>query len=305
MSRFFKTMSVLAVVAIIAFIFFLNSLVGLFGRLADGGTVGGMGNKPHITVLKVDGVIMESDKYLESIQRISEDGSCKGILLRIDSPGGAVGASQEILSALQGLKSKGLPIVVSQGNLAASGGYYISLAGSKIFANPGTLTGSIGVIMQFPEASKLMEKVGIGLNTVKSGALKDVGNFSRASTPEEIRYLQSVIDNTYNQFLDDILASRKVARADLLKIADGRVMTGRQALASGLIDTLGGFQEAKAYLAKLVHLDEHAAIVNEPPVKHWMESFIESNSSTSLGILGQAAKTLLPQVRQGTFFIWK
>jgi protease IV len=305
MSRFLKIMIVLSVVTVIAFFLFLSSIVSLVGHLSEGTTVSFKEKKPHITVLRLEGPIMGSEKYMESIQRISEDETCRGILLRIDSPGGAVGASQEIYSALKSLKAKGLPIVVSQGNLAASGGYYISLAGDKIFSNPGTLTGSIGVIMQFPEASKLMEKVGLGLYTVKSGALKDVGNFSRSPTPAELHYLQEVIDNTYNQFLDDILASRKIAREDLIKIADGRVLTGKQALASGLVDTLGGYHEAEAYLVKKVHLEGKPLVLKEPPTKHWVENFMESNSSSSTGALAEVANTFLPLVREGAYFLWK
>lgn len=305
MSKFAKIMTTLSVVTVIAFFLFLSSIVTLVSRLAEGEMSISKERKPHITVLKIEGVIQSSEKYLESIQRISEDETCQGILLRIDSPGGAVGSSQEIFSALRGLKAKGRPIVVSQGNLAASGGYYISLAGDRIFSNPGTLTGSIGVIMQFPEASKLMEKVGLGLYTVKSGALKDVGNFSRTPTPEELHYLQVVIDNTYNQFLDDIVASRKVARTDLVKIADGRIMTGQQALASRLVDTLGGYREAEAYLVKLVHLEGKPLVLKEPPPKHWVENFMESNAATSLGALTQAANSLLPLVREGTYYLWK
>ena len=181
MSRFAKVMAVMSILAVISLFFFLGSLFSLFGTMAKS-SGDFKETRPHITELKLEGPIMSSDVYMESIQRISEDKACKGILLRIDSPGGAVGASQEIHSALKGLKSKGLPIVVSQGNLAASGGYYVSLAGDRIFSNAGTLTGSIGVILQFPEAEKLLDKMGIKMNTVKSGPLKDVGNFSRPPT---------------------------------------------------------------------------------------------------------------------------
>ncbi len=304
MNRFAKIMSVLAVILLISVILFLGSLVNLFGHLGET-VAGGKEKRDHITELRIEGPIMGSQTYLESIQRISEDKSCKGVLLRIDSPGGAVGSSQEICSALKGLKAKGLPIVVSQGNLAASGGYYVSLAGDRIFSNPGTLTGSIGVILQFPEAAKLMEKLGVRMNTVKSGALKDVGNYARAPTPEELRYLQSVIDNTYGQFLDDILASRKITRSELLKIADGRVMTGKQAKQYGLVDTLGGYQEAKHYLAGLVKLDGDPVMVKEPPARNWMENIVDSKSASALGPLAEAAKEWLPSVRQGTFFLWK
>jgi protease IV len=304
MSRFAKIMAALSLLAVISFFFFMGSLAGMFSHFAGAGE-GLKEKRAHLTELRLEGAIMGSSDILESIRRISEDKNCKGVLLRIDSPGGAVGASQEIHSALKELKSKGLPIVVSQGNLAASGGYYVSLAGDRIFSNPGTLTGSIGVILQFPEAEKLMDKLGVKMNTIKSGALKDVGNFARPPTAEEIRYLQSVIDNTYGQFIDDILASRKITRPELLKIADGRIMTGKQAKEYGLVDTLGGYREAERYLAGVAKLEGEPILVREPPDKTWIENMVDSKSSSSLGSLAQAAQEWLPSVRQGTFFLWK
>src|SRR5690606_30284723 len=130
------------------------------------------------------------------------------------------------------LRDADIPLAVSFGNIAASGGYYVSLAGERIFANPGTLTGSIGVIFQFPEAERLLDKAGVSLQTVKSGALKDVGSPARKPTPEELGYLQNVIDDTYEKFLADVAAARGIAPDSLRTIADGRVMTGRQALAA-------------------------------------------------------------------------
>ena len=305
MSRFAKILVVLSIIAVISVFYFLGAMANLFGHLAKEGS-GLHERRDHLTVLRIEGPIMNSDIYLESIGRISSDKGCKGLLVRVDSPGGAVGASQEIYSALRGLKAKGLPVVVSQGNLAASGGYYISLAGDRIFANPGTLTASIGVILQFPVAEKLLDKVGVKLNTVKSGALKDAGNFARPATPEDLRYLQAVIDNTYQQFIGDILASRKIEKAALLRIADGRVMTGVQAREQGLVDTLGGYSEAEHYLAGLAKLGSEPPLVKEPPAKHWLENMMETRGeAAALGSLAQAAQVWLPVIRQGTYFLWK
>lgn len=303
MSRFAKILVVLSVLAVIAVFFFFGAVASLFGRLAAG--EGPKEPRPHLTVLKIEGPIMSPDSYLESIRRIAADKACKGLLVRIDSPGGAVGASQEIHTALLGLKAKGLPVIVSQGNLAASGGYYVSLAGDRIFSNPGTLTGSIGVILQFPEAEKLLDKVGVKLNTVKSGALKDAGNFARPPTPEEMRYLQAVIDNTYGQFIDDILKSRKIAKADLLRIADGRVMTGLQAKGFGLVDTLGGYREAEDYLASLAKLEGEPILVKEPPSHSRIEELLGSRGEQSFGSLLQTARAWLPEPRVGAYFIWR
>jgi protease-4 len=302
MNRFAKILAVLSLLAVISVFFFLGSVFSLFGRLAGSGP---KESRAHLTVLRVEGPILGSDTYLESIRRIADDKACKGVLVRIDSPGGAVGASQEIHAALLGLKAKGLPVVVSQGNLAASGGYYVSLAGDRIFSNPGTLTGSIGVILQFPEAERLLDKVGVKLNTVKSGALKDVGNFARSPTPEEMRYLQSVIDNTYGQFIDDILKSRKIQKAELLRIADGRVMTGKQAKEYGLVDTLGGYREAERYLASLAKLEGEPLVVKEPPPHSRFEELLGSRGEQSLGGLLQTAREWLPEPRVGTYFLWR
>lgn len=303
MSKFMKTMAVLGAIALIAGIFLLLAIAGAVSALADRGGGSILKEKrPHITVLHVEGPIMSSDTYLESIHRIAQDAACKGVLVRIDSPGGAVGASQEILSALKGLKSRNLPVVVSQGNVAASGGYYVSLAGDRIFANAGTLTGSIGVIMQFPEARALLDKVGIDVYTVKSGTLKDVGNFARKPTSEDLEYLRSVIGDVYGQFLADILANRKVERDSLVRIADGRILTGREAKAHGLVDTLGGFQEAKTYLAKVAGITGEPVLVREPPERTWIENLLESRFP---GSLSRVAENLLPLGGQGVYFLWK
>jgi protease IV len=301
MSKFLKIMTVLAAIAAIGFLFLIAAIVGGISHMGQGGGLV-KEKRPHLTVLHVEGPIMESDGWLESIRRISEDKACKGLLVRVDSPGGAVGASQEILSALKALRDKGLAVAVSQGNLAASGGYYISLAGERIFSNPGTLTGSIGVIMQFPEAGGLLDKVGIEVYTVKSGELKDVGNFARKPTPKDLEYLRAVIGDVYEQFLADILANRKVKREDLVKIADGRILTGREAKAHGLVDTLGGFLEAKAWLSAKVGLGDEPVLVREPPEKTWVENILESRFQ---GVLSRTAESLLPLSRGGAYFLWK
>lgn len=150
-----------------------------------------------------------------------------------------------------------------------------------------------------------MDKVGVGLYTVKSGPLKDIGNYSRTPTADELKFLQSVIDNTYNQFVDDVLTSRKIERTDLLKVADGRIMTGLQAKSYGLVDTLGGYKEAESYLAKIAHLDSKLIVLHEPPEKSWAEQLMESKTSTSLGPLAEAATAMLPQFHQGIYYLWK
>ena len=215
MSRFTKILIVLAAIVALSFFSMVKSIANMVGRLSEDGKTE---KSEHLTLLRIEGPIFDATSTLAILGRVAKDEHCKGLLLRVDSPGGAVGASQEIYTALRRLRRNGLPVVVSFGNIAASGGYYVSLAGEKIFSNPGTLTGSIGVIFQFPEAEKLLDKVGVSLQTVKSGPLKDVGNPARKPTPEEIKYLQGVIDDTYAQFLEDVSSNRHISMDSLKPI---------------------------------------------------------------------------------------
>ena len=299
LSRFSKVLILLALIAVLVFFSMIKSIAEMVGRLSDGSA----GEKrDHLTLLRIEGPIFDATSTLAILHRVAKDEYCKGLLLRVDSPGGAVGASQEIYSALKRLREKGLPLVVSFGNIAASGGYYVSLAGEKIFSNPGTLTGSIGVIFQFPEAEKLLDKIGVSLQTVKSGALKDVGSPGRKPTPAELKYLQGVIDDTYAQFLDDVSANRHLALDSIRPIADGRVMTGRQALRKGLVDTLGGLDDAKRYLIARTKVAEEIPWTQEPKPKSRVEKLLnpESESSTFMHWISGVKEELKP----GAFFLW-
>ena len=303
MSRTGKALLFLGLLVVLAFFASVGSFFQMIRQFSQ--QSGEVESKAHITVLNVMGPIMSAEEYLASIKRIGEDKQCKGVLVRIESPGGAVGASQEIFEALLKLRKKGMPVIVSQANIAASGGYYISLAGEKIFANPGTLTGSIGVIFQFPEAERLLEKVGVSLQTVKSGALKDVGNPGRKPTAIELKYLQSVIDDTFDQFVDDVVANRPITREKLLPVADGRVITGRQAKNLGLVDTLGGFDDAKAFLAKKAGLGADYPTRQEPKQKKWYETLVEESQSQSISGIKQLALEWLPALRPGLYFLYQ
>jgi protease-4 len=200
----------------------------------------------RVAVIKVKGAIIEPDKIVERILRAKEDDSVKALVLRIDSPGGSVGASQEIYRALEDFKTSGKPLVVSMGNVCASGGYYISAPADVIFANPGTITGSIGVIVQHTELKALLERLGIKTTAIKTGKFKDTLSPFRELTEEEKVYLQNTIQDAYNQFLQAILKyrSKKIPEEKLREIADGRVFTGRVAKELGLVDELGNLQDA-------------------------------------------------------------
>jgi protease-4 len=183
------------------------------------------------------------------------------VVIRVNSPGGVVAPTQEIYSAIQRLRKSGKPVVASLGSVAASGGYYVATAADLIYANPGTLTGSIGVIMQLANVEGLLKKVGVDLVVVKAGHYKDIGNFARAMTPEERRILQALLDDVYNQFVDAVALGRKLDKATVESFADGRVVSGQQAKQLKMIDTLGGLDDAIEGAARLAGLPSKPRLI--------------------------------------------
>jgi len=206
--------------------------------------------KEGLGVIDVKGVILESEEILANLVAFREEPKIKGIVLRIDSPGGAVGASQEIYDEVR-RTSKVKPVVASMGSVAASGGLYVSLGAGKIVANPGTLTGSMGVILKFANLEGLFDKIGYKNEVVKSGRLKDIGSPSRPMTGEERQMLQGMIDNVQEQFVQAVSESRSLPVAEVRKIADGRIFSGQQAKEYGLVDRLGNFSDAVMLAAEL------------------------------------------------------
>ena len=202
-------------------------------------------------------MIVSAGKTIERLHAAADDASVKAVVLRIDSPGGGVGPSQEIHDEVVKLvQSK--PVVVSMGSLCASGGYYIAAPASRIFANPGTITGSIGVIMEFTNIQDLLDKIGLKNRVVKSGKHKDIGSPVRPMSAEDEAILQSLIDDVHSQFVEAVAAGRKLEVATVKPLADGRIFTGRQAQASGLVDELGNLESAIAAAAEM------GGIVGEP-----------------------------------------
>ena len=191
-----------------------------------------------------------------------KDSSIKAIVLRIDSPGGAVAPSQEIYEEVRKAIAK-KKIVVSMGSVAASGGYYIASPATKIIANPGTLTGSIGVIMEIPNVEGLMNKIGVKTEVIKSGRHKDIASVFRGIKKEEREILQNVLDNVHEQFIVAVAEGRKMLRDDVKRIADGRIFTGEQALKIGLIDELGNLEDAVKIAAKLSGIKGEPVVVSK------------------------------------------
>jgi protease IV len=219
--------------------------------------------KPKIGLVHVEGVILDVADTLQWIRRLREDASVKGILVRVNSPGGVVGPSQELHRGLE-RAAREKPVVVSMGAVAASGGYYVATAGHTIMANPGTLTGSIGVKLELTNLQGLMEKLGITRETLDSGKFKSAGSPFTELTPEEREYFQAVIMDMHAQFVRDVARGRKMSLEDVQALADGRIMTGLQALEHGLVDEIGGQEEAVELLKKLAKIEEKVHLITDP-----------------------------------------
>jgi len=219
-----------------------------------------------IAVVEIQGVITQSSRVIEEIHQHLSDEGVRAIILRIDSPGGGVGPSQEIYREVMKAREK-KKVVTSMGAVAASGGYYVACASDLIVANPGTITGSIGVIMQFSNLEELLKKIGIKGVVLKSGEHKDMGSPFREMTPEEKRIMQETLDNVHQQFIRAVAEGRKLDQARVIPIADGRIMTGEQAKQLGLVDKMGNLQDAIDEATKL------AGITGKPQILYPKKKF--------------------------------
>ncbi len=208
-----------------------------------------------VAIIKIEGVISNYTSIVKKIGVAKNDNSIRSVVILVDSPGGAVGASQEIYRAIEKLRKK-KPVVVSMGNVAASGGYYISAPANVIYANPGTITGSIGVIIQHVNINGLLDKVGIKMENIKSGKNKDILYPNNELTPEQKKLIEETIKDVYDQFLDAIVKYRPIKKDELRKFADGRIFSGRQALRLKLVDKLGNIQDAIDEARKLAGLEK-------------------------------------------------
>jgi len=236
----------------------------------EDGSLRSLISQDRIQVVKLYGVISDdgsgdsifsmgksTSSVKKKLKKAVKDDHVKGVLIRINSPGGTVGMSQEIYETIQELRSKGKPVVVSMGDIAASGGYYIASAADRIFANPGTLTGSIGVIMHLMNWQDTEKKIGIQSTVIKSGMYKDIGSPDRPMTPEEHALLQGIIMDTYDQFVSAVAHGRKMDKEVIKKLADGRIYSGRQAEKNKLVDQIGGYDDALVWLQKTCRDKNH------------------------------------------------
>jgi protease-4 len=214
----------------------------------------GFGFGPRVALVELDGIIVDTSELVRDLQQHRQNPLVRAVVIRINSPGGVVAPTQELHTALQRVREAGKPVVASLGSVAASGGYYVAVAADRIYASPGTVTGSIGVVMQMANLENLFKKVGVDWVVVKSGHFKDIGNIARPMTAEERRVLQALLDDVHGQFISAVAAGRGLERAQVVTIADGRIFSGAQAKGHRMIDELGGLEDALNGAASLAGL---------------------------------------------------
>lgn len=284
----------------------------------------GMAFKDRIKVINLTGMIMDSDEKslfsmtdstsstIKKLRKAAENPKIKAVLIRINSPGGTVATSQELNQAVTKLKEK-KPVFTSMGDICASGGYYVACATDKIYANPGTLTGSIGVILSGMNFKGLADKLGVQPQVVKSGLFKDIASPYRPMTDDERKILQGLIDDSYDQFVTAVATGRKMKVDDVKKIADGRIYSGRQAKANGLVDELGTYQDAldqlQATCKKKYDLTDDLPVDDKSSSSVFENLFDSQQSSSLFGQVPQSGsmeanivRELLPVSMQSRFY---
>ena len=254
--RGFLTIVTIFVVLFVLFFGFSMAMLSTTGRLGES-------DDALVGVVEINGAIMSSKKTIKELKSFVKREDVKAIVVRIDSPGGAVAPSQEMFDALKRAKAK-KPLVVSMGSTAASGGYYIACGADTIFANPGSVTGSIGVISQIFSVEELLGLAKINVHTLKTGPYKDSGSMVRPFTEQDRTYLQGLIDDIHDQFISDVATGRKLDKAQVRAVADGRVFTGRQALKLKLVDKMGSLQDAVEFVAKEAKIEGDPEVVYPP-----------------------------------------
>lgn len=223
-----------------------------------------LSGEDRIALIRIEGVILDAQETLGELKKFSENPSVKAIVLRIDSPGGGVVPSQEIYDAVRRVRTKSnKAVIASMGSVAASGGYYIAAATDRIVANPGTLTGSIGVIMEMANVEGLLQKIGVEGVVVKSGKYKDVGSPLRKMSDEERGLLQTVMDDVHKQFIEAVAEGRSLEVPEVQALADGRIFTGRQAKAAKLVDELGNLDDAIQLAADVVGIEGEPKVIEQ------------------------------------------
>lgn len=275
----------LAVLSLAAVLLSKGSGRGVESYSGEGGMIGiieinGMIVGDYSSAGLFSGGTVGSQTIMQQLRQVSGDPSIKAVVLRINSPGGTPAASQEITDEIMRLKESGVKVVTSMGDVAASGAYWIASASDLIVANPGTLTGSIGVIMQAQNYRGLMDKLGVSTNTIKSGSYKDMGSSERPMTAEEREIFQSMVDDTYSQFVETVARGRKLNPEDIRGL-NGRVLTGRQALEAGLVDKTGNLYDAISLAGEMSGLGKKPRTVDMEPRKQWWKVFDDMSGGSA------------------------
>lgn len=258
-------------------VFTISALMGGNQGLIPGGDIG---------VVEVKGIILDSEETVKQLHEFGKNEGIKAVVLRIDSPGGVVGPSQEIYAEVKKLAAR-KPVLVSMGSVAASGGYYIAAPATRIFANPGTITGSIGVILKLSNVEKLMDKVGMKVFTLKTGKYKDTGSPVRPMTKKERQLLQGVIDTTHGQFVRAVAEGRKLPLEEVRRIADGRVLSGEQALALKLVDRLGSLQDTIEEAGRISGVKGEPRLVRPPKKKRFLLDMLAEETAAGISSIAR------------------
>ena len=252
----------------------------------------------EIALVRIQGMLMDSQNIVRQLSDYRHNPGVRGILLRIDSPGGAVAPAQEIYSEIMKLRADHKTVYASMGTVAASGGYYIACAADYVLANPGTLTGSIAAVMVFSNIEELTNKIGVKPVIIKSGKYKDVGSPLRAMNPEERKLLQNVVDDVHQQFVQAVAKGRGLSVSEVKEIADGRIMTGQQALKLKLIDEIGGLEKTIELLAKKIGVEGRPKVIEEKEKTPFFDWLLQSSLSSRL------IETLIPASLPRLQYIW-
>ncbi|NLT67410.1 MAG: signal peptide peptidase SppA [Acidobacteria bacterium] len=268
-----------------AFLFFILVLLGLVVYFADGGSRSLSLSDGKVALLKLEGVISDSREFLDDLKDYGNRSGVRAVVIRVDSPGGGVAASQEIYDGIKRFRSEsGKKVVVSMASVAASGGYYIACAADRIYANPGSITGSIGVIAEWYNYGDLLRWAKMQDVVIKTGAFKDAGSPTRPLTEEERAYFQALIDTMYGQFVSAVASGRGMKEEDVRKLADGRVYAGEQAKEDGLVDELGGLEDAIAAAAEMGGVSGKPGIVEPVKKSFSILDLLFGDSSSALSL---------------------
>lgn len=259
--------------------------------------------KPYVAVIRIEGPITggasaegfldgggsaASEDLMRQLREARKDPQAKAVLLRINSPGGSTGATQEIAEELDKLRSAGKPIVVSMGDMCASAGYWLASKGNYIFASPATITGSIGVYMDYNNVQDLMDKLGVKNDKIKSGAHKDILSMYRPMTGEERAMIQTMVDDIYTQFVQTVADGRKMDEVKVREIADGRILTGKQAQDLGLVDAMGNYYDALNYAGNVAGIESDDIMTRTYGRSMSIADIFSGEISRSGRMLGQA-----------------